>query len=78
MNDSVIEQKLFEIFSEFSAEQTNVVINLDTRIDAIKLDSLDVLDLQRRIDNELKVNIPVEKFAKCEDIRAIRDAIKSL
>jgi len=78
MNDSAIEQKLLEIFSEFSAENTKVVINLDTRIDAIKLDSLDVLDLQMRIDSELKVNIPVEKFSRCEDIRAIRDAIKSL
>ncbi len=78
MTNLDMEQKLCVIFREFAGEDEDIVINLDTRIDTLRLDSLDVLDLLMQIENELKVNIPIEKFALCEDIRAIKIAIESL
>jgi len=63
------EQKLITIFSEIS--NTAVVVNNQTAINDLALDSMDVLDVLMRIENELNVEIQIEQFSTCKDIASV-------
>ena len=63
------EQKLITIFSEIS--NTTVVVNNQTVINDLALDSMDVLDVLMRIENELNVEIQIEQFSTCKDIASV-------
>jgi|GEM_PF-1833020 len=65
------QEKLCAIFAEISNNKNNIQISLDTKIRDLRLDSLDVLDLLMKINNELGVDIAIENFMLCEDISAV-------
>lgn len=68
-------QRLLKIFAELS--NTDVEINENTKIDALDLDSLETMDLLMMIENEFKQNIAIDKFAACQDIRAVIKILES-
>lgn len=65
------QEKLCKIFAEISNNKSNIQISLDTKIHDLRLDSLDVLDLLMKVNNELGVDIPIENFMLCEDISSV-------
>ena len=67
------EQLLIQIFSDIS--NTQAIINLNTKIDDLDLDSMDVLDLLMNIENKLNIAIPIDQFSLCQDIESIRKII---
>jgi acyl carrier protein len=67
------EKVLIEIFAEIS--NTAVPVNLETKIDHLDLDSMDVLDVLMNIKNKLDVDIPIDRFASCEDIESVAKII---
>jgi acyl carrier protein len=67
------EQLLIQIFSDIS--NTQATINLNTKIDDLDLDSMDVLDLLMNIENKLNIAIPIDQFSLCQDIESIRKII---
>ncbi|WP_047552912.1 phosphopantetheine-binding protein [Methylotenera sp. G11] len=65
------QKKLCEIFAEISNNKSNIQISLDTKIRDLRLDSLDVLDLLMKINNDLGVDIAIENFMLCEDVSSV-------
>lgn len=63
------EQKLITIFTEIS--NTEVAVNAQTNLNELDLDSMDTLDVLMRIENELNVEVKIEKFATCTDIASL-------
>ena len=68
------QQKLLEIFSEIS--NTDVEVNLETKIDALDLDSLETMDLLMLLENEFKLEIAIDKFSLCTDIGSVYKIIE--
>ena len=62
------EQKLITIFHDISSVRDHLIIGLDTKINDMELDSLDVLDVIMRIQKELDVEVPILNFSLCKDI----------
>lgn len=73
-----LENSLLEIFKEFAVKTKNENLDLDTKIDNLSLDSLDILDLLMQIENKLGVNLPIERFSLCFNIGDVARLIDSL
>lgn len=73
-----IENSLLSVFKEFAEKNKNVNLDLDTKIDNLGLDSLDILDLLMQIENKLGVNLPIERFSLCYSIGDVARLIDSL
>lgn len=73
-----IENSLLSVFKEFAEKNKNVNLDLDTKIDNLGLDSLDILDLLMQIENKLGVNLPIERFNLCYSIGDVARLIDSL
>lgn len=78
MNNEDLEKKLLLIFKEFAVKKTNTALGLDTKIDNLDLDSLDILDLLMQIEIQLGVNLPAERFSLCYNIGDVMRLIESL
>jgi len=73
-----IENSLISVFKKFVEKNNNVNLDLNTKIDNLGLDSLDLLDLLMQIENKLGVNIPIERFTLCYSIGDVARLIYSL
>jgi acyl carrier protein len=73
MTDS--ERKLVSIFFEISNNRDKLKIDLETKISDLELDSLDVLDVILRIQNEFEADIPIVNFSICKDIMSVNNEI---
>jgi acyl carrier protein len=71
------EQKLISIFHEISNVRDQLTIGLDTKINALELDSLDVLDVLMRIQKELNVDISILNFSLCKDIMDVYQEVSN-
>jgi|APLak6261663543_1056040.scaffolds.fasta_scaffold168217_1 acyl carrier protein len=78
MNNKDLENNLLLILKEFAVKNKNITLGLDTKIDHLELDSLDVLDLLMQIEIKLGVNLPIERFSLCYNIGDLMRLIDSL
>lgn len=78
MNNKDLENNLLLIVKEFAVKNQNITLGLDTKIDHLELDSLDVLDLLMQIEIKLGVNLPIERFSLCYNIGDLVRLIDSL
>ena len=70
MNNLNIQSKLTQIIQGL-IKNNDLEIDENTLIADLKLDSLDVLEFQMEIDEQLSADIPVEKFIDCKTIKDI-------
>lgn len=63
---------IVSIFRDFDANA-----NLDTKVDDLKLDSLDVLDLLMQIQKKFSVDMPVTQLLFIQDIRSVLEYIEN-
>jgi len=75
MND--YEQQLCGIFAGLAKNADRIAIQPDTRIEALDLDSLDVLDALMQIQKTFEVDIPYERFSHLPDIQAIAREVQA-
>ena len=67
---------LLKIFSAI-AIKSDSTITLDTRIEGLQLDSLDVLDVLMQIEEKFNIELPVATFSSFIDIRSILSELPS-
>lgn len=63
---------IVNIFRDFDANA-----NLDTKVDDLKLDSLDVLDVLMQIQKKFSVDMPVTQLLFIQDIRSVLEYIEN-
>jgi acyl carrier protein len=71
------EQKLISIFHEISGVRDQLTIGLDSKINDLELDSLDVLDVIMRIQKELNFDVPILNFSLCKDLRDVYQEVSN-
>ena len=75
MNDTKTE--LLKIFSDIAIKSESLTITLDTRIEDLQLDSLDVLEALLAIEEKFNIELPVATFSAFTDIRSILSELPS-
>lgn len=72
------ERALLSIFIENSDKSGDIEISLETKIDDLDLDSLDILNVLTVINKKLNVDLPIEKFSLCDDIKSVSNLLKTI
>lgn len=70
-----IESKIKEIITEKLGFKEGQVMNKDTFIDELGMDSMDIIDLVMEIEEEFGVVIPDESFSADGSMKSVQDLI---
>jgi acyl carrier protein len=63
---------IINVFKDFDPH-----VNLDTKIDDLKLDSLDVLDVLMQIQKKFSVDVPLTQLLFIEDVQSVLEYIEN-
>jgi acyl carrier protein len=67
--------KLINIFQEISSHKE---INLETNIEDLNLDSLDILDALMKIRKDLDIEVDINDFILCKNIESLAKLINRI
>ena len=72
----IIEENIIKLITNFSKVNAQSIHSL-TNVKDLNFDSLDLLEFQMAIDDEFGIEIPIDDFLNCKNVKDIANLVKN-
>ena len=72
----MIEESIIKLITKFSKVNAQGIHSL-TDVKDLNFDSLDLLEFQMAIDDEFGIEIPIDDFLNCKNVKDIANLVKN-
>jgi acyl carrier protein len=72
----IIEESIIKLITKFSKVNAQSIHSL-TNVKDLNFDSLDLLEFQMAIDDEFGIEIPIDDFLNCKNVKDITNLVKN-
>jgi acyl carrier protein len=72
----IIEESIIKLITKFSKVNAQSIHSL-TNVKDLNFDSLDLLEFQMAIDDEFGIEIPIDDFLNCKNVKDIANLVKN-
>jgi acyl carrier protein len=72
----IIEESIIKLITKFSKVNAQSIHSL-TNVKDLNFDSLDLLEFQMAIDDEFGIEIPIDDFLNCKNVKDIINLVKN-